>query len=97
MDAYYTFLARAILTPGAREIWRYHRDGLGALGFAISRPRLARALLRQARQVVASPRTELPKVLRLMHAGDGDDTSWHHWWAPTGFEAVKTATTHRPN
>jgi glycosyltransferase involved in cell wall biosynthesis len=95
MDAYYRFLARAILTPGGREIWRYHRDGLGELGLPISRPRLARALLRQARRVVTSPRTELPKVFRLLHAPASDDLSWHHWWAPTGFEAVKTGATPR--
>lgn len=97
LDTYYTFLARAILTPGGREIWRYHRDGLGELGFPVSRSRLAHAILRQVRQVVASPRKELPKVVRLMHAPDGDDVSWHHWWAPTGFEAVKTAAPHRPH
>jgi glycosyltransferase involved in cell wall biosynthesis len=97
LETYYRFLARAILTPGGREIWRYHRDGLCELGLPISRPRLAHALLRQAGRVVASPRTELPKVVRLLHAPAGDDLSWHHWWAPTGFEAVKTAVTQRPH
>jgi glycosyltransferase involved in cell wall biosynthesis len=97
LQAYYTFLARAILTPGGREIWRYHRDGLQSLGFPVSRSRLAGALLRQVRQVIASPTTELPKVVHLMHTRAGDDASWHHWWAPTGFEAVKTVTTPRPN
>jgi glycosyltransferase involved in cell wall biosynthesis len=95
LAAYDRFLARALLAPGGREIWRYHCAGLRELGFPVSRARLTRALLRQMRKIVTSPRTELPKVVRFLNARDGDDTSWHHWWAPTGFEAVKPLTTHR--
>ena len=87
LDAYYTFLARALLTPDGREIWVYHRDGLRALGFPVSTRRLSRAVLEQVRRVVLSPR-ELGKVVRLMHGGRAEDTSWRQWWAPTGFEAV---------
>jgi glycosyltransferase involved in cell wall biosynthesis len=88
LDAYYTFLARALLTPAGREIWAFHRDGLRALGFPVSVRRLSRAMLQQLRRVVLSPR-ELSKVARLIHAGRAaDDTSWRQWWAPTGFEAV---------
>jgi glycosyltransferase involved in cell wall biosynthesis len=95
LDAYYTFLARALLAPSGSEIRRYHRDGLRDLGFPVSRGRLARALLRQAGRVVASPITEVPKLVRLMHAGEDEEVNWHQWWAPTGFEAVKTVSTHR--
>ena len=87
LDVYYTFLARALLTPDGREIWVYHRDGLRELGFPVSRRRLSRAMLQQVRRVVMSPR-ELGKVVRLVHGGRAEDTSWKQWWAPTGFEAV---------
>ena len=90
LDAYYTFLARALLTPDGREIWVYHRDGLRALGLPVSRTRLSRAMLQQVRRVVLSPR-ELGKVVRLVHGGHVEDTSWRQWWAPTGFEAVNGA------
>jgi glycosyltransferase involved in cell wall biosynthesis len=89
MEAYYKFLARALLAPGGREMWRYHRDGLRALGLPVSRLRLGRALLRQIRQVVTSPGHELPKLVRLLRRAASDDLNWHYWWAPTGFEAVK--------
>ena len=87
LDAYYTFLARALLTPDGREIWVYHRDGLRALGFPVSTARLSRAMLTQVWRVVLSPR-ELIKVARLMHGGRAEETSWKQWWAPTGSEAV---------
>jgi glycosyltransferase involved in cell wall biosynthesis len=88
LDAYYTFLARALLTPAGREIWAFHRDGLRALGFPVSARRLSRAMLQQVRRVVLSPR-ELGKVARLVRAGRADETSWRQWWAPTGFETVQ--------
>jgi hypothetical protein len=93
---YYRFLARAILAPGGREMWQYHRDGLRELGFPISRRRLAGALLRQVRQVLLSPGTEVPKVVRLLHRGGEEDANWRHWWAPTGFEAVQGVAASRP-
>jgi glycosyltransferase involved in cell wall biosynthesis len=89
MEAYYKFLARALLAPGGREMWRYHRDGLRALGLPVSRLRLGRALLQQLWQVVTSPGRELPKLVRLLRRAAPDDSNWHHWWAPTGFEPVK--------
>ena len=55
LDAYYRFLARALLTPTGREIWAFHRDGLRALDFPVSARRLSRAMLQQIRQVVLSP------------------------------------------
>jgi hypothetical protein len=88
LEAYYTFLARAVFTPDGREIWVYHRDGLRALGFPISNRRLVRALLHQVRRVVVSPR-ELGKVIRLLYGGRAEATTWRHWWAPTGTEAVQ--------
>jgi hypothetical protein len=96
LETYYTFLARAILTTGGREIWRFHRDGLRRLGFPVSRRRLAAALLRQMRRVLASPTTELPKAVRLVRGRTGNDVDWHQWWAPTGFEPVQTVA-HRPD
>jgi glycosyltransferase involved in cell wall biosynthesis len=96
LDVYYRFLARAILAPGGREMWQYHRDGLRELGFPISRRRLAGALLRQVRQVLLSPGTEVPKVVRLLHRGGEEDANWRHWWAPTGFEAVQGVAASRP-
>jgi hypothetical protein len=90
MDAYYKFLARALLTPARREIWRYHREGLRELGIKVSRRRLSRAILQQLRQAAMSPGTEMRKVVRLMHSHGADEVSWREWWAPTGFEAVKS-------
>jgi hypothetical protein len=52
-------------------------------------------MLQQVRRVVLSPR-ELTKVVRLIHAGRADDTSWRQWWAPTGFEAVQGVTASEP-
>jgi glycosyltransferase involved in cell wall biosynthesis len=92
LETYYRFLARAILTTGGPEIWRFHRDGLRSLGFPINRRRLAGALLRQVRRVIASPASELPKVVRLVRGRAGNDVDWRQWWAPTGFEAVQTVT-----
>lgn len=88
LETYYRFLARAVLAPGGREIWRFHRDGLRSLGFPVSWRRFVATLLRQACEVVRSPVTGLPKVRDLIN-GRRDDASWHQWWAPTGFEAVK--------
>jgi len=90
MKAYYKFLARAVLTPGRGEMWRFHRDGLAALGLPVSRPRLARVLCQQLGQVITSPGHELPKLLRLLRRSGSEDANWHYWWAPTGFEAVRT-------
>jgi glycosyltransferase involved in cell wall biosynthesis len=89
LETYYRFLARAVLTPGGRELWRFHRDGLRSLGLPVSRPRLVASLLRQMRQVVRSPLTGLPKVRDLIHGRQGDNASWRQWWAPTGFEVVE--------
>jgi glycosyltransferase involved in cell wall biosynthesis len=91
MDAYYKFLARVLLTPGHREMWRYHRDGLQALGMPVNRPRLARVLCQQLGQVATSPGRELPKLVRLLRRAGSEDANWHYWWAPTGFEAVHTS------
>jgi glycosyltransferase involved in cell wall biosynthesis len=90
MDAYYKFLARAVLAPGRGELWRYHRDGLAALGLPVSRSRLARVLCQQLGQVATSPGRELPKLFRLLRRSGSEDANWHYWWAPTGFETVRT-------
>jgi len=95
LDAYYTFLARALLTPAGREIWIFHREGLRALGLPVSTRRLMGAMLQQVRRVAFSPR-ELTKVIRLIHDGRADDTSWRQWWAPTGFEALPGVATTEP-
>ena len=96
LDTYYTFLVRAMLAPGGREIWRYHRDGLRCLGVPFERRRLVHALVRQMRQVLLSPGTELPRVMALLRARGGEDTTWHHWWAPTGFEPVTSVRVSEP-
>jgi glycosyltransferase involved in cell wall biosynthesis len=90
LDVYYTFLVRARLAPGGREIWTYHRDGLRALGVPVSRRRLVGAMLHELARVLLSPGTEVPKAFRLLHPPRVEDLSWHQWWAPTGFEAVDT-------
>jgi glycosyltransferase involved in cell wall biosynthesis len=90
MDAYYKFLARAVLAPGRAEMWRYHRDGLAALGLPVNRLRLARVLCQQLGQVATSPGHELPKLSRLLRRAGSEDANWHYWWAPTGFEVVRT-------
>ena len=95
LDAYYTFLARALLTPEGREIWAYHRDGLRALGFPVSGRRLSRAILQHVRRVLVSP-GELRKVVRLIRARQEDEPSWRQWWAPTGSEAVHGVRTPEP-
>ena len=91
LDAYYTFLARALLTPSGREIWAFHRDGLRALGFPVSARRLSRAMLQNR----LSPR-QLVKVASLVRAGRADETSWRQWWAPTGFETVQVVPASEP-
>lgn len=90
MDAYYTFLARVLFTSARRENWEYHRNALRELGFPLSRGRVARSLLRQLGQVLASPGTELPKVFRLIRPRRDDESGWRYWWAPTGFEAARS-------
>jgi glycosyltransferase involved in cell wall biosynthesis len=96
LDTYYTFLARTMLAPGGREIWHYHRDGLRSLGVPFEGRRLARALMRQVRQVLLSPGTELPRVMALLRARGVEDTTWRHWWAPTGLEPVASVTESEP-
>jgi hypothetical protein len=96
LDVYYKFLARALLSPERRELWRYHRAGLRELGLPVSRRRLARALLQQIGQVALAPGTELRKVARLMRSPSENDVGWRQWWAPTGFEAVKTVSVSDP-
>ncbi len=96
LDTYYTFLVRTMLAPGGREIWRYHRDGLRCLGVPFERRRLVHALMRQMRQVLLSPGTELPRVMALLRARGGEDTTWRHWWAPTGFEPVTSVRVSEP-
>ena len=90
MDAYYTFLARALLSPARRDIWRYHEAGLRQLGLAIRRDRLARAMAQQVRRVAFAPGNYIPKLVRLMRPRTGPDVAWREWWAPTGFEAIKS-------
>ncbi|HEU4368576.1 MAG TPA: glycosyltransferase family 2 protein [Methylomirabilota bacterium] len=90
LDAYCTFLTRALLSPARRQIWRYHRDGLRDLGVSLSRGRLCRAILRQLLQSALSPGPELRNLVRLIRPRDNDGPRWRHWWAPTGFEAVKS-------
>jgi glycosyltransferase involved in cell wall biosynthesis len=90
MDAYYTFLARALLSPARREIWRYHTDGLRQLGLHVDRARLARASGRQLRRAALAPGNYLPKLVRLVRPRQGSDVAWREWWAPTGFEAIKS-------
>ena len=96
MDAYYTFLTRTLLSPARRQMWRYHRDGLRDLGVPLSRGRLFRAILQQLLQSALSPGTELRNVVRLIRSRDADGPSWRQWWAPTGFEAVKSVEPSEP-
>ena len=97
LDTYYTFLVRTILAPGGREIWRYHRDGLRRLGVPLEGRRLARALMQQVRRVLLSPGAELPQVMALLRSRGVEDTTWHHWWAPTGFEPVTSVPVSEPD
>jgi glycosyltransferase involved in cell wall biosynthesis len=90
MDVYYTFLARALLSPARREILRYHGDGLCELGFPVQRLRLARAMLGQCGRAVLAPAANLRKVARLIRSRSNDETAWREWWAPTGFEPIKS-------
>jgi glycosyltransferase involved in cell wall biosynthesis len=88
LDAYHVFLARALLAPGGREIWAFHRDGLRALGIPISRARLLRTIGAQVARIALAPHTELAKVVRFLRPRDEDGLDWKYWWARTGFEPV---------
>jgi hypothetical protein len=90
LEAYYTYLARVLLAPNRRETWRFHRDGLRDLGLPVAPRRLVQAMLRQLAQAALDPSAATRKVVRLVRASREDDLSWRQWWAPTGFERVKS-------
>jgi glycosyltransferase involved in cell wall biosynthesis len=88
LDAYDRYLVRALLRPARREIWRYHTEGLRALGFAVRYGRLLRALGREVGRGLLPRATQ---VFGMMKAGEHeDDMYWREWWAPTGFERIKS-------
>jgi hypothetical protein len=89
MDAYYKFLARALLSPARREIWEYHGHGLAELGICVRRDRLVRAVLQELGRAALAPGTYGRKVMRLLRSRSDDDVNWREWWAPTGFEPIK--------
>jgi glycosyltransferase involved in cell wall biosynthesis len=96
MATYYRYLARALLTPARREIWKYHGEALAALDFPVRRRRLARAMLAEGARAALSPGTNLKKLVRLLRArgneeveGSAGEIAWREWWAPTGFEPIK--------
>jgi glycosyltransferase involved in cell wall biosynthesis len=90
MAVYYQYLARALLTPARRDIWKYHTEGLAALGFPIRRRRLVRAVLAETARAARSPGSNLKKLVRLVRARSTEDLGWREWWAPTGFEPIKS-------
>ena len=90
LELYYKFLARALVAADRDEIWRYHTAGLRELGLPLSRRRLVRAMLQEIGRAALRPGTSLRQLARLVRPRTDDDVSWRHWWAPTGFEAVKS-------
>jgi hypothetical protein len=90
MEVYYKFLARALLSPAGGEILRHHRDGLRQLGFPLRRGPLLKAMLQQLLQAVLAPGPNIVKIARLMRPRTDDEIGWREWWAPTGFEAIKS-------
>jgi hypothetical protein len=91
MDLYYRFLARALLSPDRREILEFHTRGLRDLGVPVRRDRIVRAMLQQLRRAVLAPRQSARKIVRLMRSrSEGDEEAWRHWWAPTGFERIRS-------
>jgi glycosyltransferase involved in cell wall biosynthesis len=90
LDVYYRFLARALLSPEREAIWRYHAGGLRALGLPVSRRRLVRAMLQELGRAARQPGTSLRQLVRLARSRTDDELGWRQWWAPTGFEAVKS-------
>jgi glycosyltransferase involved in cell wall biosynthesis len=96
MDVYYKFLARALLSPARQEIWEHHTRGLAALGIAVRRDRLTRAILGELGRAVLAPATYARKIARVMGSGADDEVSWREWWAPTGFEPIKNLPASKP-
>jgi hypothetical protein len=89
LEAYYRFLVRALLSPDRAEIWRYHTEGLRRLGFPVHHRRLAGAFLRDLRDALLPH--QLRRVLRSVRSGGHEDSLyWREWWAPTGFERIRS-------
>jgi negative regulator of sigma E activity len=51
-------------------------------------------MAQQVRRVAFAPGNYIPKLVRLMRPRTGPDVAWREWWAPTGFEAIKSVPTH---
>jgi glycosyltransferase involved in cell wall biosynthesis len=48
LDRYYAYLAKSLLSRPGQEFWEFHRTAMTAVGYPLSRVRLARAVLREA-------------------------------------------------
>jgi glycosyltransferase involved in cell wall biosynthesis len=91
LSAYYTFMVRVLLSPARREIWRYHAQGLRELGFPLQRRRLLGAVVRELRDAVLPRGAQFFEVVRQMRSpADDDESHWREWWAPTGFERIRS-------
>ena len=89
LDSYYQFLVRALLSPARDEIWRYHTEGLRRLGFPLRHWRLLVAFVRDLRGALLP--AQLRKLIRGVRSGGHEDSMyWREWWAPTGFERIKS-------
>jgi hypothetical protein len=71
LDNYYEFLGRSVFQRRERAFWEYHRRGLAALGYPLSRTRLVRAWLLLIAGVLAYP---LRALQRNIDAGRHHET-----------------------
>ena len=96
MATYYGFLARALLSPARREIWDYHIQRLAELGVVVRRSGVARAILRQVAHAFGGPVRELRNAVRVLRSRGSDEVAWREWWAPTGFEPIRSVRPSEP-
>ena len=68
LDIYYHRLARSFVRLRGREYWNYHRERLHAIGFAINRFRLLRAVARKILTSLLYPRNSLTRALEYWPA-----------------------------
>lgn len=65
---YYRFLARSVLEFRGREFWEYHLRQVRELGYAVSYPRLALAVVGRIADILLNPKRTIEGVIRRLGA-----------------------------
>jgi len=61
---YYAFLGQSMLHRQDKQFWKYHKNGLRALGYSPNRAKLLGALFLEAMSVLLNPRKTLERIAR---------------------------------